>query len=230
MKRYLSSPFFLIAILCFFLPFFAITCGSGGIPGLGGGGGGIPDLGGQGGSGELATVTGVELITGGAEENLSDTNEFQPDLGPLGGPTPLPGVSPAADESAPTDLGMSQIWAISAALVALLGIFLSLLAGRAGGIMALALGVVGVILMLLLSSAMKGAIGDALGGEQAAAFIKVEPKIGYLLTLGAFAIAAVTGLIRLMMPDRPVEAAPAGFEQPPPGSPPPPPPAAAPPA
>ncbi len=222
MKRYLSSPFFLIAILCFFLPFFAVTCaGGGGIPGLGGGGGG---------GGELTKVTGVDLITGGAEEDLADTDEFQPDLGfPIGGPTPLPGVSPAAGGSDPVDLGLSQIWAIAAAAIALLGIFLALMAGRAGGIMALVLGVVGVILMFLLASSVKSSIGDAVG-QEAEAFIAVENKIGYWLTLGAFILAAVTGLIRLLMPDRPATAAPAGFEQPP-GTPPaaPPPPAATPP-
>lgn len=220
MKRYLSSPFFLLALLCFFLPFFAITCaGGGGIPGLGGGGGG---------GGELTRVTGVDLITGGAEEDLGDTEEFQPDLGPLGGPTPLPGVSPAADESDPVDLGISQIWAIAAAVIALLGIFLALLAGRAGAITALILGVVGAILMFLLASSVKSAIGDAVG-QEAEAFIAVENKIGYWLTLTGFVLAAITGLIRLLM-DRPVQPAPMGYEQPPGTPPPPPPPAAAPPA
>ena len=224
MKRYLSSPFFLLALLCFFLPFFAITCAGGGIPGLGGGGAG----GGQ----ELTTVTGVDLITGGAEDDLADTDEFQPDLGPLGGPTPLPGVSPAAGESDPVDLGLSQIWAIAAALIALLGIFLALLAGRAGAILALVLGVVGAILLFLLASSVKSSIGDSVGRE-AEAFIQVKSKIGYMLALAGFALAAITGLVRLLMPDRPVGTAPAGFEQPPgapPAAPPPPPPAAAPPA
>lgn len=221
MKRYLSSPFFLLALLCFFLPFFAVTCaGGGGIPGLGGGGGG----GGQ----ELTTVTGVDLITGGAEEDLGDTSEFQPDLGPLGGPTPLPGITPAAGESDPVDLGLSQIWAIAAALIALLGIFLALLAGRAGAMMALVLGVVGTILMFLLASSVKSSIGDSVG-QEAEAFIAVENKIGYWLALAGFILAAVTGLIRLLMPDRPAGPEPAGFEQPT-GTVPPPPPVATPPA
>ena len=213
LKRYLSSPFFLLALLCFFLPFFAVTCAGGGFPGLGGGG-----------TQELTTVKGVDLLTGAAEEDLSDPDEIQPDLGPLGGPTPLPGVSPAADESDPVDLGLSQIWAIAAAVIALLGIFLALLAGRAGGMMALVLGVAGVVLMFLLATSVKSAIGDAVG-EQAESFLVVENKIGYWLTLGAFILAAVTGLIRLLMPERPVEPAPAEFEQPagapPPEAPPP---------
>ena len=223
-KRYLSSPFFLLALLCFFLPFFAITCAGGaGIPGLGGGGGG---------GGELTTVTGVDLITGGAEDSLGDTDEFAPDL-PFGGPTPLPGVSPAAGESDPVDLGLSQIWAIAAAVIALLGIFLALLAGRAGAVLALVLGVVGAILLFLLASSVKSSIGESVG-QEAEAFIQVKSKIGYMLALAGFGIAALTGLIRLLMPDRPVQPAPAGFEQPPgappAAPPPPPPPAAAPPA
>ena len=214
MKRYLSSPFFLLALLCFFLPFFAVTCGAGGLSGLGGGGGGNQ---------ELTTIKGVDLLTGDAEEELADKDEFElPDLGPLGGPTPLPGVSPAAGESDAVDLGMSQIWAIAAAVIALLGIFLALIAGRAGGIMALTLGVAGLVLMFLLSTSVKGAVGDAVG-EEAKAFIVVENKIGYWLTLLGFVAAAVTGLIRLLIPDRPVEAAPMGYEQPP-GTPAPPPP------
>ncbi len=217
LKRYLSSPFFLIALLCFFLPFFAVTCAGGQFPGLG-----------DGGTRELTTVQGIDLLTGAAEEELGDPDEFQPDLGPLVGPTPLPGVSPAAGESDPIDLGLSQIWAIAAAVIALLGIFLALLAGRAGGMMALTLGVVGIVLMFLLSTSVKSAIGDAVG-QEAEAFLVVENKIGYWLTLGAFILAAVTGLIRLLMPERPVEPAPAGFEQPP-GAPPPPPPEAPPPA
>ena len=222
MKRYLSSPFFLLALLCFFLPFFAVTCAGGGLGGLGGGGGG-----GQ----ELTTIKGTDLLTGAAEEDLADTNDL-PDLGPLGGPTPLPGISPAAGEGDPVDLGLSQIWAIAAAVIALLGIFLALIAGRAGGVMALTLGVVGLVLMFLLSASVKGAVGDAVG-EEAKGFIVVENKIGYWLTLLGFIAAAVTGLIRLLMPDRPVEATPLGYEQPPgvpPPAPPPPPETTPPPA
>jgi hypothetical protein len=223
-KRYLSSPFFLLALLCFFLPFFAITCaGGGGIPGLGGGGGGVD---------ELTTVTGVDLITGGAEDELGDPDEFGEDLLPVGGPTPITEVSPGGGGSDPVDLGMSQIWAIAAAVIALLGIFLALLAGRAGAVAALVLGVVGAILLFLLSSSVKSAIGDSVG-QEAEAFIEVKGKIGYMLALVGFGIAALTGLVRLLIPDRPVQPTPAGFEQPPgapPAAPPPPPPAAAPPA
>lgn len=214
MKRYLSSPFFLIALLCFLLPFFAITCaGGGGIPGFGGGGQ------------ALTEVSGVDLVTGGAEEDLGDPSEFQPDLGPFAGPTPIPTLSPGAAGGEPVDLGMSQIWAIAAAAVALLGIFLSLLGGRAGGLIALILGAGGAALLFLLASSVKSSIEDAVG-QEAAPFIAVENRIGFWLTLAGFIVAAVTGLIRLLLPDRPAAPQPAGFEQPPAA----PPPAAAPPA
>ena len=217
LKRYLSSPLFLVALLCFLLPFFAVTCaGGGGIPGLGGGGGGDA----------LVEVTGVDLITGGAEEELSDTSNFQPDLGPFAGPTPIPGLSPQAGATEPVDLGMSQIWAIAAAAIALLGIFLALLAGRAGGMMALILGAGGAILLFLLAGSMKSSIDEAIG-QEAAGIITVENRMGFWLALGAFILAAITGLIRLLLPERPAgampEAGPSGFGQPaapPPGAPP----------
>lgn len=215
MKRYLSSPFFLIALLCFLLPFFAVTCAGGGsIPGLG-----------QGGGDALVELTGVELVTGSAEEDLSDQSNFQPDFGPFAGPTPLPGLTPEAGGTEPVDLGLSQIWAIAAAALALLGIFLALIAGRAGGVMALILGTGGAILLFLLASAVKSSIDDAIG-QEAQGVIAVENRIGFWLALGALIVAAVTGLIRMLLPDRPAGVVPepgTGFGQPPaapPGAPP----------
>lgn len=216
-KRFLSPPFFLIALLCFFLPFFAVTCsGLGGFPGAE--------------EAEQATeVSGLELVTGAAEDNLADTSDVRPDLGgllPAAGPTPTPLPLEPPDVGVPQgqeiDLGLSQIWAIAAAAVALLGIFLSLLAGRAGGVVALILGAAGAVLLFLLATEFKSSIVDVAGGGQAESFLKVEKKIGYLIALGAFIVAAVTGLIRLLLPDRPGAAPEAGFEQPA-GAPPPPP-------
>ena len=220
MKRYLSSPFFLIALLCFLLPFFAVTCAGGGsIPGLGSGGGDA-----------LVELTGVELVTGAAEEDLSDQENFQPDLGPFAGPTPLPDIAEEAGPSEPVDLGLSQIWAIAAAAIALLGIFLALMAGRSGGVMALVLGTGGAILLFLLAGAVKSSVEDAIG-QEAQGLIAVENRIGFWLALGALIVAALTGLIRMLMPDRPAGAVPepgtSGFGEPPTA--PPPPPAAPPP-
>ena len=214
MKRYLSSPFFLVALLCFLLPFFAVTCAGGGsIPGLG-----------QGGGDALVELTGVQLITGEAEDELSDQENFEPDLGPFAGPTPIPDIAEEAGPSEPVDLGLSQIWAIVAAALALLGIFLALLAGRAGGVFALILGTGGAILLFLLASAVKSSIDDAIG-QEAQGIIAVENRIGFWLALGGFIVAAVTGLVRLLLPERPAGAVPepgtAGFGQPPAAPPPP---------
>ena len=231
-KRFLSPPFFLLALLCFLLPFFAVTC-----QGLGGGLGGLP---GAEQVEEKTTLTGVELITGQAEEDLADPEEITGEGFPGGDLFPIPGPSPSIVPDVPTeeaadsgvDLGMSQIWAIVAAAVALLGIFLALLAGRAGGVMALVLGIAGAALLFVLASSIKSAIDDAVGTE-AQGFITVENKIGFWLALLGFIIAAVTGLIRLLLPDQPAgtpAAGTTGFGQPP-GAPPPaaPPPAAPPP-
>jgi hypothetical protein len=102
-----------------------------------------------------------------------------------------------------------------------------LLSGRAGGATALILGAAGAVLLFLLASAFKDAIVSAAGGGQVESFLEVQKKLGYLLAIGGFIVAAVTGLARLLLPDRPVAAAP-GFDQPP-GTPPPPPAATPPP-
>jgi hypothetical protein len=234
LKRYLSSPFFLIALIAFFLPFFAVTCA---------GGGGLGDLGGLGGEVQEATeVTGLELVTGQAEDKLNEsggapTTPEIPEVGPSPGLVPeipgLPGTGTGAG-SEEVDLATTQILAIAAAAIALLGIFLSLIGGRAGGGMALGLGAGGAVLMFLLKSQFTSAITGALGSG-AENLIAVENRMGFWLAFGGFIVAAVTGLVRMLLPDRPAYAAPpAGFGTAPgapPGAPPPgPPPAAPPPA
>ncbi|MGH2710655.1 MAG: hypothetical protein ACRDH9_05560 [Actinomycetota bacterium] len=226
MKRYLSSPLFLIALICFFLPFFAVTCGTQ----------------------KVTEVTGLELVTGQAEDQISEDLQSLaggesgiPGLGdiPIPGATPsIPAVAPVGGDSGEgPDLGTVQIWAIVAAAVALLGIFLALMAGRAGALMALVLGAAGAVLMFLLASAFKSAFFDGPGSEQAEQIITIENKIGYWVALFGFILAAIMGLVRLLLPDRPAGAAMAGgggFEAPPgappPAAPPPAPPADAPPA
>jgi hypothetical protein len=231
MKRFLSSPFFLVALIAFLFPFFTVECAQEGFGDVAGQLGG--ELGGQISQEQLqTTVTGLELITGEAEETLSETGE---DDSPVPGPTPLPGLGDDGTGQQ-VDLGVVQILAIVAALTALLGIGLSLLAGRAGGIIALILGALGAILMFLLPSQLKsGLFGDQ--AAQISGIIKVTNEWGYWLALAGFILAALTGLLRLLMPDRPMATAagPApgtgtGFG-PPPAPPPtsPPPPAAPPP-
>jgi hypothetical protein len=223
LKRYLSSPFFLLALLCFLLPFFAVTCAGGGL-------GSVPGLGG---ADDPADVTGVQLITGQADDEIGqELSDFAENAGGglAGGGLPIPGPSPsiagipdALQSSEKPDLGSTQIWAIAAAVIALLGIFLALVAGRAGAALALILGLAGVGALFLLSSQFNSAVEKF--GEQV---LTGEPRLGFWLAIGGFALAAITGLIRLLIPDRPA-AAPvegdAGFGQPPaaPTAPPPPP-------
>ena len=215
MKRFLSSPFFLIALLCFFLPFFAVKCSQE-----------IPQIPGIPGGGQQTSkeVTGVQLLTGQAEEELASPGG---DAGEAPGGFPFPGPSPSVPiggdptEAATVDLGGAQLMAIIAAALALLGIFLALLAGRVGGILALVLGAAGAGVLFLLQSEFKGSVLDSIGGEQAETFIKIENLIGFWAALGSFIVAALTGLVRILLPDRPTLAPPAsaapGYGPPPAG-------------
>jgi hypothetical protein len=225
MRKTISPVFFVLAAACFFLPFFTVTCqGADQLGDLG-------ELGGAAGQQELErTYTGFEVVTGDAESDLNqDTGEAP------GGEIPGVPQQPTGD----IDLGMTQIFAIVAAAVAILGIFLSLMPGRTGGIMAAILGVVGAIVLFLTGSQFSGAIDDAVG-EQAAGFIQVKNEYGFWLSLVAFLVAAAWGVVSLILGGRTTTAAPArgpgtGFRAPaapPPSAPPPstPPPATPPPA
>lgn len=220
LKRLLSSPFFLIAIIAFFLPFFSVQCSSGGFGGLTEGlgdlgeglgefGEEVPDLG-QLQSGELAKVTGVQLVTGQAEDDLRESAE-QSAQGELA-PTPAPGAEQDVD------LGIVQILAIAAAAAAVLGLLLSLLGGRAGGAIALVIGALGALLLFVLASQFENAVVP----DEAGALLVVKNEIGYWLALAGFGIAAITGVIRILMPDRPAVAGWAAPADVPPAEPPPP--------
>jgi hypothetical protein len=226
MKRFLSSPFFLLAGLCFFLPFVTISCasdlGEQFTQGLGEAFG--EQAGAQLQQEELEeTLTGIDIVLGEtAEPDVADT--------------PIPGPTPIAPTTPPAEAGdNSQIWAIIALAAAGLGIFLSLLPGSVGPILAIILGVAGAIATFLIKVEIDGTIP-----AQAAAFIDVKYEIGYWAALILFVVAAVTGLLRLFMRDRPSYGPPppaaagttSGFGPPPPGAPPPstPPPSTPPPA
>jgi hypothetical protein len=223
MRKAISPVFFVLAAACFFLPFFTVTCqGADQFGDLG-------ELGGAAGQQELErTYTGFEVITGDAESDLNEETGETPEQ--------VPGVP--QQPTGNIDLGMTQIFAIVAAAVAILGIFLSLMPGRTGGIMAAILGVVGAIVLFLTGSQFSGAIDDAVG-EQAAGFIQVKNEYGFWLSLVAFLVAVAWGVVSLLLGGRTATAAPAratgtGFgapAAPPPSAPPPsaPPPATPPP-
>ena len=211
-KRFLSPPFFLLVLLCFFLPFFAVTCG---------GADGFSGLPGFERTGDPADVSGVQLVTGQADQEIGEElSDFAKDAGSdLAGDVPVPGPTPTglsdglsavgdtlAGQTDIPELGMSTTWAIAAAVVALLGIFLSALGGRIGAIMAIALGVVGAVLLFVLSAAFSSAINQ--WGQRV---LQGEPRLGFWLAVGGFIVAAITGLIRLLLPPR--AAAPAGWDQ-----------------
>jgi hypothetical protein len=228
MKRVLSSPFFLIAAAAFLLPFFSVQCA---------GGGNLGDLGIPTGDAELEQdVTGLEIVTGEAEDKFESEaqNPAVPEIPGLESPVPIPTPTAAAQE---VDLGTVQIISWIAAGIAVLGILLSLLGGRSGGAIALLLGVGGGAALYVMFLQFKDAIlGGAAG--QLEGLIEVKQESGFWLSLGGFGIAAVTGLVRLLMPGgpraaRPVPAAAGsatGFGPPPVAPPAQPPPAQPPPA
>lgn len=217
MKRAVSPAFFVLAALAFFLPFFTVQCAGGGLPEL-------PDVG-LGEEAELeTTVTGFELVTSQAEEQLSEP-------APAPAPTPtLPGLEdvPGAGETeTQVELGTVQILAIAAVAAAVLGIFLSLLAGRTGGAIALGLGAVGVVLLFLVRMQFQNAVFGDLEAE-ARQFIEVQTEYGYWLALVLMLLAAIWGVVLLLTGTRAAEPAPyqAPPEEPPPAPPPPEPPPA----
>jgi hypothetical protein len=242
MKRFLSSPFFLIALIAFVFPFFTVQCAQEGFGDLAGQLG--EQFGGEVNQEEIEqTVTGLELITGEAEETLA---QRETEDAPVPGPTPLPGLPGDQAGGIEPDLGLVQILAIVAAAVALLGIFLSLLGGKTGGLLALILGAIGAIVAFLLPGQFEsGIFGDQ--ADQLRGFVEVKSEWGYWLALAGFVIAAITGLLRLLLPEgpRPMPAGPppaagttSGFgpppaapptAAPPPAPPPPPPPPEGPP-
>jgi hypothetical protein len=221
MKRLLSSPFFLVAVVAFLLPFFSVQCA---------GGEGFGELGLPTGPADLETdVTGLELVTGEAEEELEQTSQAPTEIPGLETPIPTPET-----QAQDLDLGTVQIFAIGAAAIAVLGIILSLLGGRPGGALALLLGAAGGVLLFLTASQFKDAVlGEA--EAQLQGLIEVKNEGGFWLALGGFAIAALTGLLRVVMPGarpapRPAAGTATGFGPPSGGPPPTAPPPATPPS
>jgi hypothetical protein len=237
MKRAISPVFFVLAAACFFLPFFSVSCQ--GAEQLGQ----IPGAEAQ---ADFPEVTGFEVVTGAASDELNDPE----------GATQA-GIPP---EQVPNiDTGTTQIFAIAAAVLAVVGILVALARGRSGGLLTIGAGVLGAV-VLFLSSIMFGSavssFNDDLrsfiqsqGAEELGELgplaglinIQADNEIGFWLSLLAFLLAAAGGLFLLLTEGRPA-AAPArgtdtgtGFgapSTPPPAAPPPatPPPAAPPPS
>jgi hypothetical protein len=193
MKRFLSSPFFLLAGLAFFLPFVTVSCASGlgdqftqGLEEAFGEEAQIPE-------GDLEeSLTGIDIVMG-------ETSET--------GDTGVPGVegvpTPAAPEAQETG-DNSQLWAIIALAAAALGIFLSLLPVGAGPLLAIILGLAGAVTLFLVRVEIDGSIP-----AEAESFIDVRYEYGFWAALILFVIAALTGVFRLLSRDRPAVTAPA---------------------
>ncbi|MGH2767151.1 MAG: hypothetical protein ACRDKA_14780, partial [Actinomycetota bacterium] len=188
MRRILSSPFFLVAALAFLLPFFSVQCA---------GGTDLGDLGIPTGEADLEQdVTGLELITGEAEDTLGATGET-PGLPEIPGFETPEIPTPSAPQE--VDLGTVQIFAIAAAAIAVLGILLSLFGGRGGGAVALILGAAGAVVLFLTFTQFESAVFDSIGAE-AEGFLEVNQEGGFWIALGGFVVAGLTGLLRLVLP------------------------------
>jgi hypothetical protein len=234
MRRAISPVFFVLALACFFLPFFSISCQGaeqlGNLPGAE--------------QADFPEVTGFEVVTGAAQDELSD-------------PEGAAQAGIPAEQVPTIDMGTTQIFAIAAAALAVLGILVALARGRSGGLLAIGAGVLGAVVLFLASVMFSSAVSgfndefrsfvQQQGGEElgelgpVAGFInfQADNEIGFWLSLLAFILAAAAGAFLLFTAGRPT-AAPAGGtatgfgapSAPPPSAPPPatPPPAAPPPA
>jgi hypothetical protein len=211
LRRIVNSPLFLVAAVCFFLPFITVACGF--------------DLGEQfgGAFGEDSplteipqecletTVTGWNLVSG------TSPDVPQQCLQAVGGDDQQ--ITPPNQDSSP------NVWAILAFSAALLGVGLSLIPRPVGPILAILLGVIGGVLLFVLRANVAGDLP-----AQARPFIEVRTEYGFWLALVFLVLAAAWGLVRLVSegPLRPAPPSAVGFGAP--EAPPAPPPAEPPPA
>lgn len=190
MKKFLSPAFFVLAIICFFLPFVSVSCNPAavqeGLEGLGDSpvpgptdapfpGGGFP---GGGGEVELFSVTGFDIVIG------SDIDVS----GPLGG---LGGAQPTEDAGSAGDFE-GRFYVILALAAAVLGLGLSFLREKLGSAMATVMGVAGLAFLLLFRMAFSPDLGAQ--ADAAAGALSVNWKIGWWLALVAFVLAAAAGV------------------------------------
>ncbi len=146
-SKFVSPSLFLLAALCFFLPFVSFTCQ------------------GQ----KIATITGMELITGTKIEKFEmqklDTGQTNPDL----------------DKERDVN---SEPLAVAAFIFALLGIVVSIIP-RYSRMLSLIAGAIGALMLLFLRSS----IGGEVTGDFEFKIIDVSYEWGYYLSL-LFLIAA----------------------------------------
>lgn len=203
MRRFVSSPLFLIAAACFFLPFITVACAFDFGEQFGdiGPTGGIPE------ECTKTTVTGFQLVTGDSpdvpQECLGEFGEEIPDV-------------PVTETDQP-----GRAWAITAFAVAVAGVGLSLLRRPAGPIAAVALGLLGVIALIVLR--MRAAPDLPAG---VSAFVEIRTEYGFWLALLFFVLAGGWGAFRLVTERARAAPPPAdtGFGEPAPPPPPEPPP------
>jgi hypothetical protein len=210
MRKFGSPALFLVAGICFFLPFVTISCNAqaldelaqqfeGGLPG---------DLT-Q--AQESAKLTGFQLVTG-------DTGE-----------TSDPPVSTATGfESG--NVSDSRPFAIAAMALAVLGLALSWMSAWIGPILGALFGVGGVVAMFLLKGKVEGVVSGSLPPEAAflgglGDLIEFNWQPGFWAAMAAFGLAAAWSLFRLATERRAAAApvAPGSVSPPPEGGVPPPP-------
>jgi hypothetical protein len=176
-KRALSPIWFALIAGAFFLPFVTISCqapaGLGDLGDLGGEAGQIPS------GGFEISATGWDLVTG-AEPEVSGDPSFTDQLGQGG----------LGEQSEPST------FAIIAFGAAVLGIVLSLLRDKIGGIIAIILGAVAAVSLFLLRNDISGDLP-----QEAASFLTIKYGIGYWLALVFAIVAAAWGVLRVMSRD-----------------------------
>lgn len=180
MKRGLSPIWFVLIVGAFFLPFVSISCSTEGLGDVAG------DLGGQvpAGGFEVSVKT-LDFVIGG-EASVSGSQEFLDEI-------------QAQSGQEGTDEVETEIYAQVAAGLAVLGIFLSLIAGRLGAIMSIILGA-GVTLSIIL---LKPAVNEQLQiSDVPSGFgVSITYGLGYWGPLVLGLVAAAWGVLRLLAPD-----------------------------
>ncbi|HEX9891248.1 MAG TPA: hypothetical protein VGB28_04245 [Actinomycetota bacterium] len=220
MKKGLSPIWFVLIVGAFFLPFVSISCQA--PPGFAEG---LGELGGEAGQipsgGFDISVKTLDFVIGG-EPSFSGSQDWQ-QL-----------IQEQAGTESPEKMKIEP-FAIAALGLAVLGIFLALIAGRVGAIMSIVLGAGVTLFMFLLKPQVDKQLELDQVPAEASGFLDITYGLGYWGPLILGLVAAAWGIFRLLAPDGAPSAMPAapaaatgappsgtGFEST--GAPPPPPP------